>query len=110
MKTGRKSSFWLFLENFDKKSRFLARALPLSLYILAPKAPLEKFKAHSAKKGFPKKYQKGDPLGGQGVEFLKRGCLSSRPPKSAPDSGGVFNFQGSIFYKIIAFNFFYKIY
>ena len=45
--------------------------------MLAPKESLEQFYDRSAKNEFPKKYQRGDPLGRQGVESLGEGV---RPP------------------------------
>ena len=43
-KQAKKGIFRHFLKNFDQKNRvFSVRAPPLKYYILAPKAPLEKF-------------------------------------------------------------------
>ena len=55
---------------FPVSAKFFRCALPSqNKYILAPKVPLKNFWGWSAKTGFLKKYQRGDPLSRQGVEF-----------------------------------------
>ena len=75
-KTVKKGVFRHFLENFDQKIAFFRRALPLKISKV--------FSGRSAKSGFLKKTQRGDPLGWQGVESLRGGGGASAP-KSAPD-------------------------
>ena len=52
---------------------------------MEPKAPLEKILGPSAKNGYPKIVQMGDPLGQQGAESLREGGKASNlPPLNPP--------------------------
>ena len=76
-KNAKKDVFFLhFLKNVDEKIAFFRRALPPSklVYIGAFKQIL----GSVGQKWFLKKYQRGDPLGWQGVESLREGA--SAPP------------------------------
>ena len=63
------------MESFHLKSAFVQHALPLKFIIFF----IESFQIQSAKNGYFKSVQKGDPLGQHGVESL-RGGVRQTPP------------------------------
>ena len=70
----KKAGFGHFLEYFDKKiAFFLARApLKVSIYVsIGTQGAFRKILGSVGQKWIPKKYQRWDPLGRQGVESLK---------------------------------------
>ena len=72
MKKKRKKAFLgIFWKISTKKLRFFGALPPQFWYRLAPKAPLEKLNGQSAKNGYLKIVQRGDPLGRQEVESLR---------------------------------------
>ena len=84
-KTVKKGVFRHFLKNFDKKIAFIFGARsPSKLVYIGAKGAFRKILGSIGQNGFLKKYQRGDPLGRQGVESLRGGRPPPPPPKSAP--------------------------
>ena len=83
----KKEVFGHFLESFDKKNCdvFFWPVLPLkvSIYVsIGTQGAFRKILGSVGQKWIPKKYQRWDPLGRQGVESLKG--RASPPPLNPP--------------------------